>query len=52
MSEVKWVELFVNVTWDDGTTEDVAAQLPQYLMGEIVAHINEIEARRNGRLPQ
>lgn len=51
MEEKKWVEMFVKVRWDDDTTEDLTTQLPQYLLGEIVAHLNEIEDRKNGRIP-
>lgn len=52
MKEKQWVGLYVKVTWSDGTTEDITTQLPQYLVGEIAAHINEIEDRENGRLPK
>lgn len=49
---MKWVELKIMVSWDDDVTEDITVQLPQYLIGEVVAHINEIEAIRNGTLPR
>lgn len=42
----------VIVRWEDGETEDLTTQLPQYLLGEIAAHIREIEDRKNGRLPK
>lgn len=42
----------VLVKWRDGTEEVVTADLPQYLLGEIAAHIKELEDRRDGRLPK
>lgn len=47
-----WKGFKVVVVYENGAEKSVTGELPEYLLGEIRSHLNELEALENGELPR